>query len=115
MGSLGSLRLAQGELAGAEEQLRRTLAAARDALDVDHYFTRTFEVELGRCLTAQKRYDEALPLLDAAYRSPLARFGAARPATRIALKALEQHYDGGGMPAEAADCGARLQAAAAAH
>ena len=71
----------------AERDLREALALRR-ALMPEHRFTAMSAGELGRCLTAEERYEEAEPLLLEAYGRLEALLGAPHAFTRSQAERL---------------------------
>ncbi|MFQ5474148.1 MAG: tetratricopeptide repeat protein, partial [Dehalococcoidia bacterium] len=65
---LGRATLTQGDAQGAEKLLREALSIRAGALGADHWLTVLARGELGRCLVAQGRFEEAEPLIMNAFK-----------------------------------------------
>lgn len=90
--TLGVVRYRLDELVGAEEALRAALEIRRANLP-GHRLTAMTCGELGRCLTAQGRFEEAEPLLDEAHCTLSALLGPEHPYALAQLERLVNLYE----------------------
>jgi serine/threonine protein kinase len=95
-----------------ERILREALKIRTESLPKGHYWLAIASSALGECLTIQRRYAEAEPLLVGAYNGLEAAFGDRHFRTIEALKRLVALYEGWGKPALAAPYRAKLPATA---
>lgn len=65
----GSSLTKAGRSADGEKFLREALQLRSESLSPDHFWVAAAQGALGECLTAQKRFDEAEPLLKASFES----------------------------------------------
>ncbi|MDQ6808335.1 MAG: serine/threonine-protein kinase [Verrucomicrobiota bacterium] len=82
--------------------LREALDQRKGSLPKDHFWVALAESALGECLTTQKRFLEAEPLLLDSYETLAVRFGPEDNRVRGALKNLVGFYDASGRHDEAA-------------
>ncbi len=75
---------------------------AKGNRSVAHFWVAVANSALGECLTTQKRYAEAEPLLVESYTILNSRLGQRDPRTKEALGRLVELYDLWGKPAPAA-------------
>lgn len=90
-----------GRSATAERVLREALALREANLPAEHFMTALTRGALGECLTVQRRYGEAEPLLLASYGSLSRSQGAGNPRTTLALQRLVALYEKWGKPGQA--------------
>jgi len=110
MNNLADLYTDQGAHQAALPLYRASLQMYRDVLPETHEDVARAEVQLGACLTALSRYDEAEPLLLDGYATLTARGGPQqRPATRRALRHLVDYYQATGHADKSAEYGALLE------
>jgi len=103
--NLANVLQRRGDLVGAESFYRDALALQRKAFPNgpdEHWEVATIKSLLGGCLTTEKRYADAEPLLLESYPVIKANFGGAHPRTQVALKRLVDLYDVWGKPAKGA-------------
>jgi tetratricopeptide (TPR) repeat protein len=82
-----------GQPEEGETILREAVKIRTDLLPKGHYWVALANSALGECLTIEKRYNEAEPLLLASYESLKSSQGASNPRTQIALKRLITLYE----------------------
>lgn len=73
--------------------LRDTLKSRADTYGEHYYYTALTKAALGECLTTQKRFEEAEPLLIESYNDLKASQGEQNPRTVEALRFLVGLYD----------------------
>jgi serine/threonine protein kinase/class 3 adenylate cyclase len=100
---IGELMQSQGDLAGAEKQFREALHLRETRLQDGHLWIAESRGWLGKCLAAQKRYDEAEPLLTQSYNSYVQVRGALDCESQEALKNLVDLYTAWGKPDKASE------------
>lgn len=100
--TLGVVRYRLEDYPNAEDALREALAIRRARLP-EHRFTHMTAGELGRCLTAQARFDEAEPLLLEAYCGLAGVVGETHAFTRTQAERLARLYERWGREAAAAE------------
>ena len=105
---LGRLRMDRGEAAAAESLLRELLTELEEDFPADHPSLAIAACELGRCLTAQGRFDEAEGLLLDAYEKLQAEYGGAGRETITAVRRLVALYTDWDQPVRAAQYRALL-------
>jgi serine/threonine-protein kinase len=91
-----------GKSKEGEIVLREALKLRTDSLPKEHFWVAVANGALGECLTTQKRFAEAEPLLVESYASLNSRLGQRDPRTKEALQRLVKLYDTWGKPAQAA-------------
>jgi len=91
-----------GQPQEGEKILREAVKIRTDLLPKGHYWVALANSALGECLTIEKRYDEAEPLLLESYESLKSSQGASNPRTQIALQRLITLYENWGR-SDAAD------------
>jgi len=82
-----------GQPKEGETILREAVKIRTDLLPKGHYWVALANSALGECLTIEKRYNEAEPLLLASYESLKSSQGASNPRTQIALQRLITLYE----------------------
>jgi serine/threonine protein kinase len=82
-----------GQPEEGETILREAVKIRTDLLPKGHYWVALANSALGECLTIEKRYNEAEPLLLASYESLKSSQGASNPRTQIALQRLITLYE----------------------
>jgi serine/threonine-protein kinase len=82
-----------GQPKEGEKILREAVKIRTDLLPKGHYWVALTNSALGECLTIEKRYNEAEPLLLASYESLKSSQGASNPRTQIALQRLITLYE----------------------
>jgi len=85
-----------GQPQEGEKILREAVKIRTDLLPKGHYWVALANSALGECLTIEKRYNEAEPLLLASYESLKSSQGASNPRTQIALQRLITLYENWG-------------------
>jgi tetratricopeptide (TPR) repeat protein len=85
-----------------ETILREAVRLRAESLPKDHFWVAVANGALGECLTTQKRYAEAEPLLVESYGVLNSRLGTRDPRTTEAIWRLTTLYDLWGKPAQAA-------------
>jgi eukaryotic-like serine/threonine-protein kinase len=95
-----------GKSKEGERILREAVKLRTDSLPQGHFWVAVANGALGECLTTQKRFAEAEPLLVESYASLKSRLGQRDPRTAEALQRLLKLYDAWGKPAQAAQYGA---------
>jgi eukaryotic-like serine/threonine-protein kinase len=91
-----------GKSREGEMILREAVKLRTGSLPEEHFWIAVANGALGECLTTQKRYAEAEPLLVQSYDSLNWRLGKRDPRTNEALLRLLKLYDEWGRPAQAA-------------
>ena len=91
-----------GKSKEAETILREAVRLRTDSLPKEHFWVAVANGALGECLTTQKRFSEAEPLLVESYASLNSRLGQRDPRTAEALGRVVALYDSWGEPAQAA-------------
>jgi serine/threonine protein kinase len=97
-----------GRPGDGEKILREALKIRTESLPPGHYWIAEANSALGECLTIQKRYAEAEPLLIDGYNGRRATFGDRHFKTVEAVKRIIALYDGWGKPTLAAQYRALL-------
>jgi serine/threonine-protein kinase len=90
--------------------LREAAKIRTDSLPKEHYWVAQANSALGECLTIEKRYQEAEPLLRDNYDSLKNSQGVSNPRTRISLQRLVNLYEAWNKPDQAAPYRALLPA-----
>jgi serine/threonine-protein kinase len=90
----GRARMKSGDLAGAERDLRESVALRRRLLPSGHWLIANTESILGECLAARAKSAEAGRLLEASYQALLASRGPDHERTREARDRLERFRAG---------------------
>ena len=93
-----------------EKILREAVKIRTESLPKEHYWVALANSALGECLTIQKRYHEAEPLLLNSYEALKISQGADNPRTTIALQRLFNLYKAWNKPDQAAPYRALLPA-----
>jgi serine/threonine protein kinase len=99
-----------GQAKEGENILREAVKIRTESLPKEHYWVAQAESALGECLTIQKRYNEAEPLLLNSYEALKISQGADNPRTTIALQRLINLYEAWNKPGQAARYRALLPA-----
>jgi serine/threonine-protein kinase len=86
----------------AEVVLREAVKLRTESLPKDHFWVAVANDALGECLTNQKRFAEAEPLLIESYATLKSRLGPTDPRTAEAFRRLGTLYDSWGKPEQAA-------------
>jgi len=87
-----------GQTAAGEKILREAVQLRVASLPKGHYWIALADNALGECLTIEKRYGEAEPLLLESYQSLKSSQGATNPRTRLAGQRLVTLYEAWGRP-----------------
>ena len=82
-----------GQVEEGEGVLREAVKIRTESLPKEHYWVALANSALGECLTIQRRYDEAEPLLVGSYESLKHSQGPSNPRTRLALQRLVELYE----------------------
>jgi serine/threonine-protein kinase len=90
-----------GQPQEGEKILREAVKIRTDLLPKGHYWVAQANSALGECLTIQKRYHEAEPLLLNSYEALKISQGADNPRTTIALQRLTNLYEAWHKPDQA--------------
>jgi eukaryotic-like serine/threonine-protein kinase len=90
-----------GRSVEAERVLREAVTLREANLPKEHFMTALTKGALGECLTSQRRYGEAEPLLLESHGSLERSQGAENPRTRLALQRLVTLYEQWGRPGPA--------------
>jgi serine/threonine-protein kinase len=90
-----------GRMKDGETLLREALKLRSESLPKEHYWVAIAAGALGECLTTQKRFGEAEPLLVESYTRLNSRLGQRDPHIKESLRRLVTLYDAWGKPAEA--------------
>jgi serine/threonine-protein kinase len=85
-----------GQPQEGEKILREAVKIRTDLLPKGHYWIALANSALGECLTIEKRYAEAEPLLLESYQTLKSSQGASNPRTQIALQRLITLYENRG-------------------
>ncbi|PYL70931.1 MAG: hypothetical protein DMF26_20585, partial [Verrucomicrobia bacterium] len=85
-----------GQPQEGEKILREAVKIRTDLLPKGHYWVALTNSALGECLTIEKRYNEAEPLLLESYESLKSSQGANNPRTQLALQRLITLYENWG-------------------
>lgn len=85
-----------GQPQEGEKILREAVKIRTDLLPKGHYWVALANSALGECLTIEKRYDDAEPLLLESYETLKSSQGANNPRTQIALQRLITLYENWG-------------------
>lgn len=99
--SLGSLLRERKEYESAEVSFRQSLKFFEAVLPANDWRLARIRSELGECLTAQRRFDEAEPLLLAGYQNIGAKFPGTHQRTIDALKRIIRLYESWEKPDKA--------------
>jgi serine/threonine-protein kinase len=99
-----------GQAREGEKILREAVKIRTESLPNEHHWVALANSALGECLTIQKRYNEAEPLLLNSYEALKISQGADNPRTTIALQRLINLYDAWNKPDQAAPYRALLPA-----
>jgi eukaryotic-like serine/threonine-protein kinase len=91
-----------GKSKEGEIVLREAVKLRTDSLPKEHFWVGVANSALGECLTTQKRFTEAEPLLVESYAALRSRLGQRDPRTAEALQRLVKLYDAWDKPAQAA-------------
>jgi serine/threonine-protein kinase len=91
-----------GKSKEGEVILREAVKLRTDSLPKEHFWVGVANSALGECLTTQKRFAEAEPLLVESYTALKSRLGQRDPRTQEALQRLVKLYDAWDKPAQAA-------------
>ena len=91
-----------GKSKEGETILREAVKLRTESLPKEHFWVAVANSALGECLTTQKRFAEAEPLLVESYASLKSRLGQRDPRTAEALQRLVKLYEAWGKPAQAA-------------
>jgi tetratricopeptide (TPR) repeat protein len=86
----------------AESEYRHAIEAYRNAFPANHWEIATIESLLGSCLTEERRFQDAEPLLLKSYPIIKANFGDSHNRTRVALRRIVDLYTAWGQPQKAA-------------
>jgi len=89
----GLSQVKTGHLKEGETILREAVKIRTESLPKDHYWVALANSALGECLTIQRRYDEAEPLLVGSYESLKNSQGTNNPRTGLALQRLVELYE----------------------
>ena len=85
-----------GQAQEGEKILREAVKIRTDLLPKGHYWIGLAHSALGECLTIEKRYNEAEPLLLASYETLKTSQGPNNPRTQLALQRLIKLYENWG-------------------
>jgi tetratricopeptide (TPR) repeat protein len=110
---LGRVLCESGTAAEGERLLRSALDRREHTLPASHWGVGFTQVLLGRCLTVQKRFQEAEPLLLKGYEALRVKRGEGKKETAEAADGLAGLYESWGKPDQAAQY--RKQAKRADH
>ena len=97
-----------GQPKEGEKILREAVKIRTDLLPKGHYWVALANSALGECLTIEKRYSEAEPLLLESYESVKGSQGASNPRTQLVLQRLITLYETWGRLDTASAYRARL-------
>jgi eukaryotic-like serine/threonine-protein kinase len=92
-----------GKSKEGETNLREAVKLRTESLPKEHFWIAVANSALGECLTTQKRYKEAEPLLLESYESLKNSQGANNPRTKLALQRLIAPYQNWGNPEKATE------------
>ena len=101
LATLGLVVTREGHAAEGEPSLREALAIRTKTVPLDSFLIPFTESALGECLTAQKRYAEAVPLLTDGYTGLIWKLGEKDIRTVEARQRLAKLYDAWDKPEEA--------------
>ncbi len=104
-----------GRPAEAEVDLREALQIRTRTVPKGHYYIAVTQGALGECLTTEKRYSEAEPLLSESYAALKSVQTDRSPLTQEAARRLVTLYQSWGKPEEAAHYQAAVAQSASAH
>ena len=90
-----------GKSKEGETILREAVKLRTESLPKEHFWVAVANSALGECLTTQRRFAEAEPLLVGSYAALNASLGQRDPRTTEALQRLARLYDQWGKPAQA--------------
>ncbi|MCA9256568.1 MAG: tetratricopeptide repeat protein, partial [Phycisphaerales bacterium] len=113
LAGLGMMLLKSGRAAEAEPVLREVLKAREDADTPDPWLIALAQSTLGECLTSQKRFDEAAPLVVDSYGVIESSAGEKSHLVAYRVDALQRIidlYDAWEQPARADEWRAKLDA-----
>jgi hypothetical protein len=82
--------------------LREAVKIRTESLPKEHYWVALANGALGECLTTQKRFADAEPLLLGSYQALRLSQGAGNPRTKSALQRVITLYENWGKPEQAA-------------
>jgi Tetratricopeptide repeat len=85
-----------GKVTEAEKVLREAASLRAENLPKDHFMSALTNGALGECLTTQKRFAEAEPLLSESYQSLKLSQGEQNPRTLLAKNRLDRLYQAKG-------------------
>jgi tetratricopeptide (TPR) repeat protein len=91
-----------GKPTEGEKILREAARIRTESLPKEHFWVALANGALGECLTIEKRFPDAEPLLLSSYESLKSSQGAHNPRTGIALQRLISLYEAWGKPEQAA-------------
>jgi non-specific serine/threonine protein kinase/serine/threonine-protein kinase len=91
-----------GQPKDGEKILREAVKIRTESLPKGHYWVALANGALGECLTTQKRFAEAEPLLLGSYKALRLSQGSGNPRTKFALQRLITLYENWGKPEQAA-------------
>jgi len=92
-----------GKAKEGERILREAARIRTESLPKEHFWVALANGALGECLTIEKRFTDAKPLLLSSYESLKNSQGAHNPRTGIALQRLSALYEAWGKPEQAAN------------
>ena len=98
----GSILAKTGKPKEGEKILREAVRIRTESLPKEHFWVALANGALGECLTIEKRFTDAEPLLLSSYESLKNSQGANNPRTGIALQRLIALYEAWGKPEQAA-------------
>jgi len=81
-----------GQTGEGEKILREAVKIRTESLPKEHFWVALANSALGECLTIEKRYAEAEPLLSESYESLKTSQGAENPRTQLAKSRLDSFY-----------------------
>ena len=99
-----------GQPKEGESILREAVRIRTESLPKGHYWIGLANSALGECLTIEKRYQEAEPLLVESYESLTRSQGSNNPRTKLALQRLVNLYEAWNKPDQAGSYRALLPA-----
>ncbi|HVE56088.1 MAG TPA: serine/threonine-protein kinase [Pyrinomonadaceae bacterium] len=82
-----------GQIPEGEKILREAVRLRNESLPKEHFWVAIANSALGECLTMQKRYEEAAPLLAESYENLKNSQGAENPRTQLAKSRLDSLYE----------------------
>ena len=112
LGYLAEVAMRRGDFHEAEGELREALAIQRKAYPPGNVSLANTESRLGSCLTKEKRYAEAEPLLLGSAEALEKGLGAGHSRAQASFQRVAELYEAWGKPAQAAAWKARLAAPA---